>query len=469
MNRMQKIIIAFLVAMAFVPRSTHAATFGLSPSSSSPVVGSTVRVTLSVSSADQALNAASGVLSFPTDKLEVVSLSKTNSIFNLWVQEPTYSNAAGTVNFEGVVLNPGFTGTRGTIISVLFRVKAQGTGLLSFSSGSVLANDGQGTDILTGMDQLSVTTAQVRAVSDTTVSTDQLPSAPTIVSSTHADSQKWYVARNAEFSWNLPAAVSAVRLSMDANAQGTPLRTYSPAITTKKITNLADGTWYFHARFQNKKGWGPIAHFAIHIDTMQPHGLVFSELPPETKQSESPSRFMLQAQDNLSGIDHFAIRIDSSSFTPWNDPGNHVYEASRLEPGSHIMTVAAFDKAGNMATTSAQFLAPEPVFAAITDNGGQADDILIKFSKEILIPLVGIALILLFLLKRSVPMFRPRPGTPSQEAFRQLKESIKQHVEVFEKNRIRHVREEDEVLFQLKQSLAAAERLVASKKKPRKK
>ena len=77
-----------------------------------------------VSSADQSMNAASGVISFPQDKLEVASISKTGSIFTLWVQEPTFSNSAGAVTFEGIVLNPGFMGANGKAITINFKVKA---------------------------------------------------------------------------------------------------------------------------------------------------------------------------------------------------------------------------------------------------------------------------------------------------------------------------------------------------------
>src|SRR3989344_4849624 len=109
MVKIYKII--FSVALfVFAPVLAHAATLGFSPSSGSYTVGSVVTANIYVSSADQAMNAASGAISFPSDKLEVTSLSKTGSIFTLWVQEPSFSNSAGTVNFEGIALNPGFTG-----------------------------------------------------------------------------------------------------------------------------------------------------------------------------------------------------------------------------------------------------------------------------------------------------------------------------------------------------------------------
>ena len=47
-------------------------------------------------------------------------------------------------------MNPGFTGD-GKLVSVTFRNKAGGQAGLNFSSGSILANDGLGTNILSDM------------------------------------------------------------------------------------------------------------------------------------------------------------------------------------------------------------------------------------------------------------------------------------------------------------------------------
>ena len=109
MVKIYKIILfSFLIGLA--PLSVSAATLSFSTPAESYSVGSTFSVSVYAGSSDQAMNAASGVISFPWDKLEVVSLSKTGSIFSLWVQEPSFSNSAGTVSFEGIVLNPGYTG-----------------------------------------------------------------------------------------------------------------------------------------------------------------------------------------------------------------------------------------------------------------------------------------------------------------------------------------------------------------------
>ncbi len=155
-----KIFFVSLFSLVFFGSSflfVSAATLSLSPSTGTRSVGSSFSVSIYVGSSDQAMNAVSGVISFPSNKLSVVSLSKSGSIVGLWAQEPTFSNNAGTINFEGIVLNPGFTGAAGKVLTITFQAKSIGSTALSFSSGSILANDGSGTNILTGMRNASFT------------------------------------------------------------------------------------------------------------------------------------------------------------------------------------------------------------------------------------------------------------------------------------------------------------------------
>ena len=133
----------------FVATNTLAATLYFSPSSGAKQVGKTFTVSVYVSSADQVMNAASGEIDVDSDKLEVVSISKSGSLFSLWAQEPSFS--ADTVRFEGIVLNPGYKGSGGKLISFTLKAKAVGDAQVRLTNGSVLANDGNGTNILTSM------------------------------------------------------------------------------------------------------------------------------------------------------------------------------------------------------------------------------------------------------------------------------------------------------------------------------
>ena len=145
------LFLSFLFVSLFLlfSNTVFAATLGFSPSSGSYSVGSTIKVRLVLSTPDQSANAVSASLTFSKDLLTLTSISKTDSLVTLWASDPTYSNSDGTADMEGIILN-GYTGGSGTIVDLYFKATAQGTASIKFATSSVLANDGQGTNILTG-------------------------------------------------------------------------------------------------------------------------------------------------------------------------------------------------------------------------------------------------------------------------------------------------------------------------------
>ncbi|KKT91135.1 MAG: hypothetical protein UW93_C0012G0001, partial [Parcubacteria group bacterium GW2011_GWC1_45_13] len=126
----------------------------ISPLTENPRALSNFTVTIKADSLGEPVNAVRGVLTFPRDRLEIIGISKIGSILNLWVEEPRFSNVDGTLKFQGGVPNPGFMGSGGTVLHVIFRAKSAGATSLIWKEGEVLANDGKGTNILTGLQNL---------------------------------------------------------------------------------------------------------------------------------------------------------------------------------------------------------------------------------------------------------------------------------------------------------------------------
>lgn len=140
-----------LIAGAFFPfagRAASGVTMSFSPSNLTVKAGSefTVTITLAATETADAFNAAEATLNFPASKLQVVSLSKTGSVFGLWPEEPSFNNSTGTIRFAGG-RSSGFRGT-GTALSVRFKTLAVGDARITLGAGSVLAHDGQGTNVL---------------------------------------------------------------------------------------------------------------------------------------------------------------------------------------------------------------------------------------------------------------------------------------------------------------------------------
>ncbi len=142
-------IIIFLIALFSYPQPTNAATLSLTPGSTSITVGNIVSVNVRVNTSGKYINNAEAIIQFPADLLEVVSISKSSSVFSLWVGEPSFSNSSGIISFNGGVANPGFSGSGGSIASITFRAKKTGTASVFFGDSAVRENDGLGTNILT--------------------------------------------------------------------------------------------------------------------------------------------------------------------------------------------------------------------------------------------------------------------------------------------------------------------------------
>ncbi|OGI95062.1 hypothetical protein A2917_01635 [Candidatus Nomurabacteria bacterium RIFCSPLOWO2_01_FULL_42_17] len=143
-----KIVFGFsFIFLLFFAHEAYAASLSLSPSSGSYNVGDAFSVRIILSSTDQSANAVAANIAFSKNLLTLTSISKTNSLVNIWALEPSYSNVNGTADMEGVILN-GYTGSNGTIITFYFKAKAAGNANIRFASSSVLANDGQGTNII---------------------------------------------------------------------------------------------------------------------------------------------------------------------------------------------------------------------------------------------------------------------------------------------------------------------------------
>lgn len=207
LSPVRQTLFAFPLALAlFLPFAVSADTLFLSPTSGSYSAGQTFAVRIIVSS-QQAINAVSGVLDFPSDKLQVTSVSKSGSILSLWVQEPSFSNIKGTVSFEGVVPNPGFVGQNGRILTVNFRVLSSGNANLKFTSGSLLANDGYGTNILRtlGTSSLDLTPATSAPSGPAETETSPEDVEPEIIEEAPVESPKEELAPSKDVSFDLPS------------------------------------------------------------------------------------------------------------------------------------------------------------------------------------------------------------------------------------------------------------------------
>ncbi len=146
MNRVTRSSFLLLLFFIFTP-SAEAALLYISPADGTYTQGDKINIQIYASS-QVSLNAVSGTISFSTKLFTVESISKSGSIMSFWAEEPSFSNSKGSISFEGVSPGQGYEGSRGKVLSITLRALRPGKGELTFTGGSILANDGMGTNIL---------------------------------------------------------------------------------------------------------------------------------------------------------------------------------------------------------------------------------------------------------------------------------------------------------------------------------
>lgn len=328
----------------------EAATLSLSPSTGVYAANGSFTVAVRVNTDGQSINAAEGTLSFNPRELSVVSVNRSGSIFNLWVTEPTFSNSAGTINFSGG-LPSGYSGSVGSIMNITFRAAGAGTARVSFTNGSVLANDGRGTNVLTAMNSGTYT---IQAQSETPkaeiieyVAPANTPAAPSIVSSTHGDPKAWYKSNEAVLSWNLPSGVTAVRTLLDGNQTSVPTKVYDDPIKTITLKDLPQGESYFHIQLRNSDGWGRVTHYRLAVDSVNPESITISQ-PDNADLSNPKQTLIVKVKDETSAVTRYKVKVDAGEpFDYLDETGSSTISLPELAPGYHTVIVEAFDQAGN--------------------------------------------------------------------------------------------------------------------------
>ncbi len=177
-TKLHKIILFFLLALVCIPVYSYAASLSISPSSGTYEVGQpfTVRA---ISTSDAPFNAVSLSLLFPPSIFSIDSISKAGSLLTFWVKEPTLSRSAGTLSLEGVTPG-GIKELSGTVVSATLHGIKTGTGSVTFQSGQILANDGQGTDLMDSTRGASYTIIAAKPKVTTTPALQITPALPVV-------------------------------------------------------------------------------------------------------------------------------------------------------------------------------------------------------------------------------------------------------------------------------------------------
>lgn len=323
-----------------------------SPASGSFTVGGTFNVSIMVNTGGKSINAAKVDIKFPANKMQVVNPSAGTSFISIWVNQPAFSNTAGTISFQGGLPNPGIKTDAGIISTITFRATAPGAAKMVFlDTSQILLNDGQGTDILNSRGDANFTLALAA------------PEGPLISSSTHPDQNAWYQNRSAQFEWDDVAGATGYSYVFDQNSRTTPPERADATLTrTAEVSADKDGRWYFHVRAKITS-WGGTSHYPILIDGTAPAGFAPTIDPTSPEPGKRPELKFLTT-DAMSGIEHYEMQLlaldDASLATPFFVEQTSPVRLQELTAGRYEVIVRAFDQAGNSTDGKLQFSVTAP-------------------------------------------------------------------------------------------------------------
>src|SRR3989344_607069 len=142
------IFLLILFFFLFLPKISLATSLSVSPVSGTFSVGSTFNVSVLLDTEGKSINALTVFLTFPPDKLQVVSPSVGRSIIDVWTVPPKFNNAKGTIEFAGGIPK-GIIASNGVLTNITFRVKSVGDAIIKFlDKSAVFLNDGLATSDL---------------------------------------------------------------------------------------------------------------------------------------------------------------------------------------------------------------------------------------------------------------------------------------------------------------------------------
>ncbi len=347
------------ISLVFVAR-VDAATIIMQPSSTKVDVNNLFTIRVLMNTQDKFANNAEATISFPSDLVEVVSVNSKSSIFGLWVEQPNFSNDSGAISFNGGITNPGYNGSGGQLLSIVFKAKKAGVASLFFSGAAIRENDGLGTDILSGQNSVNVSIGTRKEevvvpetpVSEPTkpVSTEPVSDTATgllglsINSPTHPDQNLWYPTKDASFVWKNPAGLKSLQILLSRQSNITPSKSIGINIEKRDVLNIDDGISYFHIRYQTNKGWSEDTAYKLQIDSQPPYNLsILSK-----NENDGRVTFQYSAQDDTSSINGYELIIDKKEPIKLPVVVNGIYTVA-LSPGLHDVLLVATDKAGNKA------------------------------------------------------------------------------------------------------------------------
>lgn len=333
--------LTFMVALAFI----FWPAFGLAqtgPGQEIELIGpvgqvqpdQTFTVEIRLQTADQQVNAAEIHFHFDPQAVDFVSLSRAQSIFNLWPEEPTIDETKGSIALTGG--RPGGIISYGGQVAMLtFAARQAGiaTFQISREDTAVYLNDGRATKLLVASSPLNL------AVTADTGAGIHLSS------TTHPTSASWSTGQTIVVHWDVHPG-SSYSYQLSTNRQVFP--DDNPETTVGDVTyeQMPDGVYYFTVKERPSDGkWLPIFQRLFLLDQTPPEKFMVNSISGKITNGQTLLSF--QAEDATSGVARYRLVVGGQNAGVVRSP----LPVAAAWRGKKIVVIAE-DAAGNVRSST---------------------------------------------------------------------------------------------------------------------
>lgn len=187
------------------------------------------------------------------------------------------------------------------------------------------------------------------------------PNKPSIRSSTHPYSSRYYRSASPSFSWassdstaSYASGIRGYSYRLDRSATTNAGTSAYVTSRSRSYSALANGAWYFHVRaVDNGPNWGATNHFRVNIDTYKPR--TYAPRSASVKYGSRTRLYWKVYDPYTAGRAYVTIKVRrgtrvyktiSLGLVPINSTKYYTYRAT-LRRARYTFNVYARDRAGN--------------------------------------------------------------------------------------------------------------------------
>lgn len=356
-------ILSFIGLMLIVfstsstPSHASTATLYLATTQGTVLLNSIVSIDLFVSSPQQSVNTYDVTVNFDNNFVRPLFINKAGSLCTIYVRELAIGETNARITCGQPT--PGFQGNLGKIAMISFQTLREGTtGITISPSSQVLANDGNGTNILGSTRGVTLNIVRGAGAFET----------PIVRTEQGYQSGDWINQNSVTFLWDTVPNAKGYSYSFSTNPDEAPNYTIDTTDLSVGYTDLPDGTYYFKIFATDGFGTSGIQTFIIQIDTTGPRDLSINlntcnpvtpaGIDTQQRDTEDCKTYTdqdenivldttpiidISAVDDGSGISHYAFSLNGGEFITTR----FQYPLDSIMTGRHTLVYRAYDNAGN--------------------------------------------------------------------------------------------------------------------------